>query len=394
MTVHGVPAASGRGPEAPAPASRQGTSLVLQQFGAWLRQSRHRKNLRQAQQVPQQAPVPRAELDALAQQQFDRWRGGRLPDADGCDEWLQRLHVEHPSIFIYDVRGRQALARRKTGPAARHTVSPIDQRMFDKRVNHYGTLLAEVLARRDGRDRFSLAVDLADIPCDHAEFPVFAFQRLHGGGNPLLPDVDFFHHAWYLSDSDSLSYEEKSITACFAGASTGRSLSVEDIRQHASERLALAHAFQSSPRVQFRIASAVHCVDDEARALLLAQPYFSPPMPWQEQLRHRFLISVDGNGATCSRVVKSLRSNSVLVKFASPYELFYFPLLKAGEHFLPARDAQDVERYLGQEAAEPGRHAGVAAAGTAFARRVLTAPAVTDYTAMLLDHYAAIYPRR
>ena len=368
---------------------------MLQRLEAWLRQARHRKRLRLALQTPHppEGPLPRAELEALAEPQFRRWTRDRLPPAERVESVLQRLHDEHPSIFVFDVHGRQVLARRKTGRAARHALSPVDARMYAKRVNHYGALLAEVMARRGSQDRFSLAVDLRDIPVDDAEFPVFAFQRLQGAGNPLLPDVDFFHHGWYPVDEDPVSYDEKPISACFAGASTGRALSAEDIRQHASERLSLAFEFQSSRRVRFVIANAVHCADAEAEALLRAQPYFSAPIPWQEQLRHRFLISVDGNGATCSRVVRALRSHSVLVKFASPYELFYFPLLKPGVHFLPAARAQDVERYLDEESARPGCHAGVAAAGSAFARRVLIAPTVLDYTRLLIDRYAALFPR-
>jgi hypothetical protein len=370
---------------------------VLEQTAAWLRRSRHRSLLRKALRASGDAghEAPLEELRALAGRHFERWSDGRLASAGQTEAALAHLHENHPSIFIYDVRGASVLARRKTGAAARHDVSAFDARMYDKRINHYGTLLAHVLQHRGGARRFSLAIDLADIPHDDANVPVFGFQRLQGAGNPLLPDVDFFHHGWYLDDHDTLPYAAKSISACFVGASTGRPLlSTEDVRRHASERLSLAFEFRASPRVQFKIASAVQCVDEQAQALLRSQPYFSAPIAWQQQLMHRFLISVDGNGATCSRVVKALRSNSVLVKFASAYELFYFPLLKAGEHYLPASTAADVERCIDDELAQPGRHAEVSAAASAFARRVLVAPSVLAYTGMLLTRYAALYPAR
>ena len=369
---------------------------MFQKWVAWLRQSRHRKLLQMALQTPctPQGPLSPAEREALVEPQLRQWNGDHLLNAGRAESALLRLHEDHPSIFVYDVHGKRVLARRKTGRAARHAVDPLDARMYAKRVNHYGTLLAEVAEQRGGRDSFSLAVDLRDIPVDHEEFPVFGFQRLKGAGNPLLPDVDFFHHGWYLDDDDRLTYDQKSVSACFAGASTGRTLTADDIRLHASERLSLAFQFQSNPRVHFVIANSVHCVDAEADSLLRAQPYFSAPIAWQEQLRHRFLISVDGNGATCSRVVKSLRSQSVLVKFESPYELFYFPLLKPGVHFLSAARAQDVERYLDEENALPGCHARVAIAGAAFARRVLVAPTVLDYTRLLIDRYASLFSRR
>ena len=264
--------------------------------------------------------------------------------------------------------------------------------MFAKRVNHYGTLLAEAL-RGGQRRRFSLAIDLRDIPHDDAALPVFAFQRVRGGGNPLLPDVDFFHHGWYLDEHDPLTYDEKSISACFAGASTGQAvLSADDVRRRATPRLALAEAFLHSTRVRFRIAAAVHCDSAETEALLRAQPWFSAPIGWGEQLRSRFLISVDGNGATCSRVVKSLRSHGVLLKFASEHELYYFPLLEPGRHCLVVHEAADVERILDDEEARPGRHAALPRAANAFAAQVLGAGAVLAYTRHLLDAYCAVYP--
>jgi hypothetical protein len=371
---------------------------VLRHPLAWLRRGRHRRQLQKALQAQPLADDPTLvpQLQALASQQFDRWRGGRMPSRAACEAGLQRLHDDHPGIHVFDIDGTRVLARRKTGRAARHPVDAIDARLFAKRVNHYGTLLAEVLRQpghRPASGRLSLAIDLRDIPYDDAELPVFAFQRRVGGGNPLLPDVDFFHHGWYLDDHDPLAYGEKSIGASFAGASTGRPLlRADDVRQHASERLRLAQAFLHSHRVRFRIASAVHCDSEATAALLRAQPYFAEPIPWAEQLACRFLISVDGNGATCSRVVKALRSHSVLLKFASDYELYYFALLEPGRHYLPVKEATDVERVLDAEEALHGRHAALPPAANAWAMRVLGAGAVLAYTGQLLDAYRALYP--
>ena len=266
--------------------------------------------------------------------------------------------------------------------------------MYTKRVKQYGALLSEVMFLRGRDDSFSLAIDLNDLPLDCERVPLFSFQKHRDAHNLLLPDVDFFHHAWYGTDRDPVPYEHKSITACFVGASTGRHLTVDDIKCRSSERLALAHDFQTSERVTFFIGSAVQCADAAVSELLRSQPYFSDPVDWHAQLQHRFLISVDGNGATCSRVVKSLRSNSVFVKFESPHELFYFSLLRPGEHFLSASSSNNVEVILDEEAAQPGRYCAIAAAGTAFAHRYLSAPAVVEYTALMLDRYTAVFPQR
>jgi hypothetical protein len=89
-------------------------------------------------------------------------------------------------------------------------------------------------------------------------------------------------------------------------------------------------------------------------------------------------------------VVKSLRSQGVLVKFKSDHELYYFPLLRAGEHCLEVDGPEQVRQILDAESQHPGHHAAVAAAGQAFAARYLTAPGVVHYTRLMLEQYAEL----
>ncbi len=362
----------------------------LSRLAARLRGSRHRKLLREALgAVDQTADASReAVLQGLVSQQLSPWSAVNLPKGRQQVERLRALNAQSASVFVFELNGRHVDVWAKPAAAQAVGCEPAEIRMFRKRVNHYHTLLSEVLRQGAFSKTVRLAIDLHDIPGDLPDWPVFGFQKAKTARNLLLPDVDFFHHGWYLADRDDLAYGDKTPTACFVGASSGMSLSADAVRRQASERLALASAFVGDPRVLFRIAGAVQCESDEARQLLMAQPYFCPPMGWQEQLRHRFLISVDGNGATCSRVVKSLRSHSVLVKFPSDQELYYFPLLEPGQHYLAATAPGDVRRILDDEAASPGRYAGVAAAGQRFAAQYLQAPAVLHYTRLLLHRYA------
>ena len=366
----------------------------LTRLAAKLRGSRHSKLLRQAlgSAVGLTDQPREAVLKGLVSRQLAPWHTTELPRGRQQVERLQALNSHSASVFVFELGGRHVDVWPKPSAAQTAGCEPAEVRMFSKRVNHYRTLLSEVLRHESSPKHVRLAVDLRDIPADVLDWPVFGFQKAQAARNLLLPDVDFFHHGWYLDDRDNLAYTDKAPTACFVGASSGMSLSADAVRRHASQRLALASAFVDDPRVLFRIAGAVQCESDEARQLLMAQPYFCPPMGWQDQLKHRFLISVDGNGATCSRVVKSLRSHSVLVKFPSDQELYYFPLLEAGRHYLHAKSPDDVRRILDEEAASPGCHAGVASAGQRFAAQYLQAPAVFHYTQLLMRGYAARVP--
>lgn len=362
-------------------------------LAARLRRQRHVRRLRTAL-----GPAPvlddearGARLRPLVAAQLEPWRERRPPQGAAARERLLDLSREQPGVVVFELAGGRLDVWPKPRGAARPATED-DARMYGKRTAHYATLFAEVLRHWPGLPAMRVAVDLNDIPMRCDDWPVHGFQKATGAHTLLLPDVDFFHHGWYLDEHDPLAYLDKSCTACFVGSSTGASLGVEEVRRHASPRLALAQAFHGQPRVVFSIANAAHCTSEEARRLLMAQPWFTAPVGWGEQLRHRFLISVDGNGATCSRVVKSLRSQGVLVKFESDQQLFYFPLLRAGEHYLPARHPQDVLDILDLEAERPGHHQRVSRAGQAFAARFLTAEAVLQYTHLLLREGAALSP--
>jgi hypothetical protein len=102
---------------------------------------------------------------------------------------------------------------------------------------------------------------------------------------------------------------------------------------------------------------------------------------------------MDGNGATCSRLVKGLMSNSVVIKFNSPHELYYFSALEPGHDHLLVNTEQDLERIVEREATHPGAFKAVAQQGQEFAAKYLTAGSVMDYTALLLQSFAAVSQR-
>ncbi len=235
---------------------------------------------------------------------------------------------------------------------------------------------------------FDFALDVGDRHGDAEEFPIFGFQKPESAHSILLPDPDFFQFDWYRHDDDPFTYEAKEIRACFAGASTGGRLNADAIRNLQIPRLRAAAYFHGNPDVRFRIAAAVQCESLDVASLLREQPYFGPRIPWRDQLQSRFLISMDGNGATCSRMAKSLLSNSAVIKFRSPHHLFYFPALEAGREYLSVKSEVEVEPIIQKERDQPGTYRSVAQAGHLFAKRFLSAASVFSYTALLMRRIA------
>lgn len=346
-----------------------------------------------ARDVPKGPLASPDELDALVRLQTAYWESNPPLPPHAAREVLQALNARSISAFIFSVRGRHVRLWEKPAlsfPPEEAAMRREQHRNFLGRALLYQAFIAAVLRSRKARHSFDFALDVNDLPEDSSDVPIFGFQKERGAHNLLLPDVDFFYSKWYRKEHDALAYEDKEVSACFVGSSTGAWLTADDVRRHESPRLRAAAYFHGHPRVMFRIANATQCLSEEARACLMGQPYFSAYVGWEDQLRHRFLIVMDGNGATCSRLVKGLLSNSVVVKFDSPHELYYFPALQAGRDWLLVEQEKDVEQIIECETAQPGSFKGVAASGQQFAAKYLTQRSVMDYTAQLFKAFAAL----
>jgi hypothetical protein len=336
------------------------------------------------------------ELDHLVAMQTAYWERRPLLAGAAAHQALCDLNDRSISAFVLSIRGKNVRLWNKRQfpfPPDEEVVRRGEQRGFLKRISLYRAFIEKTLRRSQVENSIDFALDVNDFPEDAADLPIFSFQKARGAHNPLLPDVDFFQNRWYRQEHDPLLYEQKTNSACFVGSSTGAWLGVDSIRNRETPRLRAAAYFCGNPRVLFVIANAVQCLSEEARALLMSQPYFSSRVSWGDQLRHRFLISMDGNGAACSRLVKGLQSNSAVIKYDSPRELYYFPALKPGSDYLLADKEEDVERVVEAEAASPGAFSGVAESGRRFAEKYLTIGSVMGYTARLLTTFAGLTRR-
>ncbi len=323
-----------------------------------------------------------------AAQELAPWRGQGLTSA-GVTAAIDSAVAAHGSMFRYDVYGGQVTCRPKTPAEIGLEAEPAILGLVGKRAEAYRRLLQDSLPPgAAGRD-FSLAVELSDLPPACPGLPFFAFQKRRGEPCLLLPDVDllefdFFDHRTWI---DRLSYRRKRNQAIFVGSTTGETLTLEKVAALATPRLRAAQAFRDSSRVVFKLPNVVQCDTGETAAAVKALGFGEDFVSWREQLGYRHILSMDGNGATCSRVAIALLSRSTLLRYGSEYELFYFKGLKPWVHFIPiARDAE-VEAIVADSAENPRRYARLAREGRRFFRRHLRRAPCRRYVAALLQGY-------
>lgn len=267
------------------------------------------------------------------------------------------------------------------------------------RAQRYMRYLEHICRSRCPDVRTTVAFDVSDMGFSSDTAPIFVFQKPSSRGSLLFPDIDFINHNFYLSKrigqlpyrEDTLPYAEKNCMAVFAGATTGGGLiTLERLRRAAVPRVRAAMFFRGSALVDFRLPRIVQCTP-EAEKMIRDAGFGTGLLTWIDQHQYKFLISMDGNGATCSRVVIGLKSNSVLVKYNSSKVLFYFKGLLPWFHYIPVSSDEQVTQIVDMEKQEPGLFEYIARNGQEFARKYLNQKQIGDYAACLIRMYAASF---
>jgi hypothetical protein len=332
-----------------------------------------------------------AVIDEWVSHQLAAWAANR-PNPSHVERQSTLLN-QHLLFCIFEIRKDGSVAIQPKA-VSNHDRSHPHVGLSDIRGQLYLRLLEEVVRTHNLSLSVNIPVGLGDHVPTRPGFPIFCFQKIEGSHNVLLPDVDFLGHNWYPPSEEELSFECKYNSAIFVGSSTGSPAVAATLREiveyNLTPRLHLASLLHGHNKIHFRIARAVQVGTSEPQKLLEAKPYFSKEISFDDQLKHKFIISIDGNGATCSRVALALRSESVLLKFDSPYQLYYFDGLNHEGEYLAVRTVSDIERIIALEEQVPGRFQCVAQNGKTFYQRYLTREAGYLYVAKLLQRYASL----
>ena len=329
-------------------------------------------------------PGLRREIDQWCAAELAPWRDQSY--GEGAE--LLALNRTNPWLFLFVINnfGVRRVAKPRICPTA-GTVAA-------QRAQFYGAALARIVRRIEVTREIMIAIDVSDSPMQADTVPILSFQKPRGSRNVLLPDVDFFPSVasslpnWL--NVDRHRWSGKQHRAIFAGSTSGGAITVESLRQAPLPRLASAMAFRDRPEVEFHLPCLVGCASAEVEAALRAMGHGRAPVSWAAQLKYRFIISIDGNGATCSRLPIVLRSHSVLLKYDSPHELYYFRGLKPWVHYVPIAGDADVLAVIEDARHYPARYRAIAKAGREFSRRYLTQWMVDYY----LERLVGLYLRR
>lgn len=328
-------------------------------------------------------------VDFWVKQQLTPWLGKHLDSAQLLEAYTAKA-AQHLDVFVYQIQLGQVHLLPK--PNIKPPLDPQSPEFFlASRAILYQMFFRDVVKFSKPDLNCLFAMSMADM-CKHDDgLPWFTFQKARGASSLLMPDVDFLGSGYYNRlKPDALDYLQKQNRAVFVGSTTGARHTVESVSQLSSERLRLAVHFKDHPDVNFYLPTVAQCVDQQATEAIAQLGVAGRTMSFEEQCQSRFLLSVDGNGATCSRVFKALKSNSVLVKFDSAHQLFYFDGLRPYVEYIPVSHPGQVPQLIEAERREPGYFEPIAMAGQQFAKQYLQRDGLLAYAGALLDGYGRL----
>ncbi len=326
----------------------------------------------------------RAQIWSWAVRETAFWLAQK-PNRDQAIAKFMLLNATDPSVYLLHIQNGEVTIADKPATLA-------DLKQSDRhRASLYRDYIQMVVARFCPHLTTQLVIDTADARRRNDDIPIFVFQKPPQCNEILLPDVDFFHHNFYDTDDaykDRMPFSDKGCHAIFVGSTTGGPLTENLSTVLSLPRVRSALHFRRSRDISFLLPNIVQCDSPAAEEFLRGLGFGGGErVSWPEQLREKFIISMDGNGATCSRVIIALRSNSVLLKYDSPHSLYYFSGLCPWTHYIPIRDDTEIQRIVDAERRHPGLFSHVAHAGREFAEAYLTRQGTMLYTAWLLELY-------
>lgn len=236
--------------------------------------------------------------------------------------------------------------------------------------------------------------DHIDRDPEHA--PVLCFcRRRQRVGQVLIPDFEILRGHEGLDRSVDraarrVPWQARVPRAFWRGVTTGGRF--DEPGWEAIPRARLVAASRAQPElVDARFTRFVQGA--ESNPTLQGTGWRSPEVSPAESVRFRYLVDVDGNGSSWSRLRWLLRSGSLVLKQSSDFVQWYYPWLESGRHYVPvAHDLADLAATIEWARAHDAVARAIGEEGQRFARRHLGRAEAFLYLLAVLEGVAAGRP--
>ncbi len=218
----------------------------------------------------------------------------------------------------------------------------------------------------------------------------------------IFPDGYFLKKSWgdlFAKIKESRSkykWEEKVNKLFWRGGATGGYYKISNFSKLDRIKLLIfSKTYPSITDAKFTDYFSQVTKDEEGKKIKevieLLDGYQKEKVTEEDHLKYKYLVSVDGNAATGTRVPWIMLSNSVLVKQESNKIQWYYSALKPGFHYVPIKnDLTDIiTQYRWLEENQPEIQSIINNANR-FVENNLTSEDIESHAVILLNAYSKI----
>lgn len=230
----------------------------------------------------------------------------------------------------------------------------------------------------------------------YSPVPVFVFSKKKSSKtNICFPDFEAIRGYRKLINQvkegvEAFPFECKKNLALWRGATTGGHYSLDNWQEYPRSQLVLFS--KKHPTLVDAKFSHVAQADSNLLPLFKRQELLGNPLSVYDHLSYKYLINIDGNSSSYSRMFWILLSNSLCLHQTTENEQWYYDAIKPYVHYLPfKKDLSDLKEQIAWAETHPNKVRHIIENAHHFAKDCLFQGSVLSYICDLLWAYADIY---
>lgn len=209
----------------------------------------------------------------------------------------------------------------------------------------------------------------------------------------LIPDPDaLFGYSRLFREVDKASYNtpwpSKISKIFWRGSATGAG--PENNRLDGTPRLRFMNYASNLEFADVGLTFYTQQLNPQFKQLLSSTYSLKPQVTVADSIKYKYLIDIDGNSCSYSRMAWILYSNSLLMKHASIYKQWYYDKMQAYVHYLPiSEDFSNLQEQFIWAEFNPEKAQEIATNGRLFAKMVFNENNILDaFETGLLQYHA------
>jgi hypothetical protein len=273
-----------------------------------------------------------------------------LAAANTTYSYPKRRENIDPSIPFFEIRRDELGRHHITGYNYEHHDNAPRMALWEQYMR--GKILPHIKTDISGWYNIELhdSYTYLDNGKDYANCLVFSrFKHERPSTQPVLIPDPYAMSNWggrfgHLQVNDHLLWKDKKDKVCFFGTTTGK-------RDPAlNERIKLCLWAVDKPFCDMKITKVAQMAQSDFMSACRGNDITCDPVPISKHIEYKYHLMMDGN--TCRFDIWNFKTNSVTLKYESPEMLWYYPMMRAGEHFVNVtRDTLESKMHMDPAAA-------------------------------------------